>query len=265
MHLLLAHAIQIDTETTGSMTLGSPKYRQIANRMVSEMRNGTYEVGDRLPTEHRLMAAFGVSRHTVRQATQLLKQMGVIEAHQGKGSVVVSKPSPPEFVERVHSVEAPVDKGTNVNRRLIQKRIVRANTELADAFGCDTDRDFLELQYLRNIVQKTELPAVFLKVWIDPMFGSIASLLETEGGTTRDAIIDVMKRRYEFETAAIRQNVSACALDEAAADILDRPVGECALRIERRYYQSSATNPHIRTVSICRHELLSIESYFQTI
>ena len=195
--MLLAHAIQTDTETTGSMTLGSPKYRQIANRMVSEMRNGTYEVGDRLPTEHRLMAAFGVSRHTVRQATQLLKQMGVIEAHQGKGSVVVSKPSPPEFIERVHSVEAPVDKGTYVNRRLVHKRIVRADTELANAFGCGTDRDFLELQYLRNIVQKIELPAVFLKVWIDPMFGSIASLLETEGGTTRDAIVNVMNGRYE--------------------------------------------------------------------
>ena len=37
-----------------------------------------------------------------------------------------------------------------------------------------------------------------------------------------------------------------------------------ALRFERRHYRSSATNPHVRAVSICRNELLSIESYFQT-
>ena len=37
-----------------------------------------------------------------------------------------------------------------------------------------------------------------------------------------------------------------------------------ALRTERRHYQSSATTPHVRAVSICRNELPSIESYFQT-
>lgn len=70
--------------------------------------------------------------------------------------------------------------------------------------------------------------------------------LETEGGTPRDTIVEVMKRRFEFETGVIRQNVSACAL-----------------LIERRYYQNSAGTPHVRTVSICRGDLLSIESYFQ--
>ena len=245
------------------MTAGSPKYRQIVNQIASEVSNGTYEVGDRLPTEHRLMSAFGVSRYTVRQATQSLKQMGVIEAHQGKGSVVISKPGALAFVERAHSVEALDDKSAYIDRRLFLRRIVLAGAELADAFGCGTDREFLELQYLRNIVQDTARPVVFLRVWIDPMFESIANLLEIEGGTTRDAIVDVMKRQFEIETAAIRQNVSACTLDAAAAEILDRPVGECALLIERRYYQSSAANPHIRTVSICRSELLSIESYFQ--
>ncbi len=245
------------------MTAGSPKYRQIVNRIMSEMREGTYEVGDTLPTERRLMDAFGVSRHTVRQATQALKQMGVVEARQGKGSVVVSKLGPTAFVERMHSVKSLVGQGASVNRRLVRKLIVRADSELAEAFSCGPDREFLELHYLRRIAEDPPLPAVFLKVWVDPMFESISNALETEGGTTRDVIVDVMKSRFEFETGAIRQNVSACALDETASAMLNRPAGECALLIERRYYQNSAGMPHVRTVSICRGDLLSIESYFQ--
>lgn len=245
------------------MTAGSPKYRQIVNRIVSEMREGTYKVGDALPTERRLMDAFGVSRHTVRQATQALKQMGVIDARQGKGSVVVSKPGPTAFVERMHSFKGLVDEGASVNRRLVRKLIVRADGELGEAFSCGPGRELLELQYLRQIVEDPPLPAVFLKVWIDPMFESISNALETEVGTTRDAIVEVMKRRFEFETGAIRQNISACALDKADAAMLDRPTGECALQIERRYYQNSAGTPHVRTLSVCRGDLLSIESYFQ--
>lgn len=245
------------------MTAGSPKYRQIVNRIVSEMREGTYEVGDALPTERRLMDAFGVSRHTVRQATQALKQMGVIDARQGKGSVVVSKPGPTVFVERMHSVKSLVGEGASVNRLLVRKLTVRADGELAEAFGSGPDREFLELHYLRQIVKDPPLPAVFLKVWVDPMFESISNALETEDGTTRDAIVEVMKRRFEFETGAIRQNVSACTLDEATAAMLDRSAGECALLIERRYYQNSAGTPHVRTASVCRGDLLSIESYFQ--
>ncbi len=245
------------------MTAGGPKYRQIADQIVSEMRKGTYVVGDMLPTEHRLMTAYGVSRHTVRRATQALKQMGVIEARQGKGSIVVSRPGSTAFIERAPSIEEFVDKGASLDRRLVEKRIVLANGALAEAFGCSPGRELLETRYLRHVVRDTAVPAVFLTVWIDPMFESIANLLEIEDGTTRDAIVEVMKRQFALETGVIRQNVSACALDTVAAGMLDRPLGECALRIERRYYQKSASTPHLRTISICRSDLLSIESYFQ--
>ena len=245
------------------VTVHTPKYRQIVDQIVSEMARGTYNIGDLLPPEHRMMSAYGVSRHTVRQATQALKQMGVIEPRQGVGSVVVSKPGGTSFIERVPSVEAIVDMGAEIDRRLIGKKLVSAGEDLATAFGCDPDREFLEMKFLRHVVGETTVPTVFLTVWLDPLFGAISDLLESEGGTTRDAIVEIMKREFAFEVSAIRQNVSAWALDAEAAAVLKRAEGECALKIERRYYQKSSTQPHLRTMSICRGDLLTIESYFQ--
>ncbi len=245
------------------MAVGIPKYRQIVDQIVAEVRSGTYAVGDMLPTEHRLMAAYGVSRHTVRQATQALRQMGIIEARQGRGSIVVAKPGLSAFVERVASIEELVNNGAKLDRRLVGKTTVEADSELSQAFGCKPGREFVEMRFVRHIVSDRAIPTVALTVWIDPMFESISTTLESENGTTRDAIVEVMRRQFAFETASIRQNVSAFALDEASAEALGRPLGECALRIERRYYRDSSSTPHLRTVSICRHDLLSIDSYFQ--
>ncbi len=245
------------------MTQGNPKYRQIVSQILSEIGRGTYEVGEFLPTEHRLMTAYGVSRHTVRRAMQSLKQMGVIQAQQGKGSIVVSKSNSAAFIEKIPSLEAIVDIGADLNRRLLGKSIVIADDELASAFGCATGREFLEMHFVRNLITEREVPTVFIKVWIDPIFESISEFLEIEGGTTRDAIVDVMKQHFQFETGAIRQTVSACGIDTQTAAILDRSVGECALKIERRYYQNSVSLPHLRSISICRGDLLKIESHFQ--
>lgn len=245
------------------MTPGSPKYHQIVNRILTGIRRGQYGVGELLPTEHRLMTAYGVSRHTVRQAMQSLKQMGVIQVHQGKGSVVVSKPDATAFIEKIPSLEAIVDMGADLNRRLLKKLVVIADGELAGAFGCETGREFLEMHFVRNLIREPEVPTVFLKVWVDPVFGSISDFLEFEGGTTRDAMVDVLKRHFEFETGAIRQTVSACTIDDEAASVLNLPVGGCALKIERRYYQSPVLLPHLRSISVCRGDLLRIESHFQ--
>lgn len=209
------------------------------------------------------MLAYGVSRHTVRKAMQALKQMGVIEVLQGKGSVVVSIPGKMSFVERVPSIEALIDSGGTTDRCLIDKQRICADGELAEAFACEIGREFLQMRFLRHLIKAKSTPMALLTVWIDPMFETISSLLEVEGGYTRDAIVEVMKLQYAFETTAVRQIVSACTLNAETASLLNRPESDSALKIERRYYQNSTKSPHLRSISICRSDLLSVESFFQ--
>lgn len=242
----------------------SPKYQQIVNQLLADIKRGSYAVGATLPTENRLVTAHGVSRHTVRQAMQELKQMGVVEAQQGKGTIVIANGHTAAFVEKIPSLESIVDMGAQLNRKLLQKRLVGADSALAEAFGCDPGREFLEIDFIRSLQQDPVVPTVFLRVWIDPLFRKISDYLEFDSGTTRDAIVDVMKEQFQIETKAIRQTVSACSLNEQAASVLDLPAGTSALKIERKYYRNSVSKPHLRSISICRGDMLKIESYFQS-
>lgn len=69
------------------------KYNQIYQSLSSDIVEGKYEAGEILPSEHKLLESFGVSRETVRKALNLLQENGYIQKMKGKGSVIIYNPS----------------------------------------------------------------------------------------------------------------------------------------------------------------------------
>lgn len=68
----------------------SPKYRQIAAELRDQILGAALRPGDRLPTEPQLMDTYSVSRNTVRLATALLVNEGLVERVAGRsGGMVV--------------------------------------------------------------------------------------------------------------------------------------------------------------------------------
>lgn len=63
-------------------------YRQLAERLADRIAAGDYGPFERLPTEAELMAAYRVSRVTVRQAVEALIDRGLVMRKQGKGTFV---------------------------------------------------------------------------------------------------------------------------------------------------------------------------------
>jgi len=67
-------------------------YEKIANQILEAIFRGDLKPGDKLQSENELSKTFGVSRVTIREALQFLKQLGVIEVRQGaKGGAYVKK------------------------------------------------------------------------------------------------------------------------------------------------------------------------------
>ena len=60
----------------------------IAETLKQQITEGTYRVGDKLPTEPELMKTFGVGRSSVREVVKLLVNMGVVRVQQGSGTFV---------------------------------------------------------------------------------------------------------------------------------------------------------------------------------
>lgn len=66
----------------------APKYQRIASALRTDIREGTYGPGDRLPAETALMERFKVSLPTLRQAIGLLRAEGLVESRHGIGTFV---------------------------------------------------------------------------------------------------------------------------------------------------------------------------------
>ncbi|SFU74756.1 GntR family transcriptional regulator [Pseudoduganella namucuonensis] len=65
-----------------------PLYAQIKEALRAKIVDGTYAPHQRLPSESEMMAAFGVSRITVRQAIRDLQNEGLLFSVHGKGTFV---------------------------------------------------------------------------------------------------------------------------------------------------------------------------------
>lgn len=64
------------------------KYEQIVSWVNGEIESGSFERGDKLPSENELMERFGVSRQTVRRAMEELTEKGIVEGRRGSGTYV---------------------------------------------------------------------------------------------------------------------------------------------------------------------------------
>ena len=66
------------------------KFMNIVDWIKENIRNGTFEAGERLPTEEEMSDQFSCSRYTVRQALTNLEKDGLIVATQ-EGATVSDK------------------------------------------------------------------------------------------------------------------------------------------------------------------------------
>ena len=65
-----------------------PFYYQITEYLYDQIKKGNFNPGDSLPPERELCEKFGVSRGTIRQATNILAMKGFVRRKQGKGTVI---------------------------------------------------------------------------------------------------------------------------------------------------------------------------------
>lgn len=123
---------------------GTPAYLRIKRLVSSRIRTGEWDAGDRLPSEHQLVSALGVSRMTVNRALRELADSGAIVRSSGVGSFVAApKAASPLF--EVRNIADEVQRRGHRHRT----RLVSLTAEDADGrpFAADsaTDRVFHSL------------------------------------------------------------------------------------------------------------------------
>ena len=65
----------------------SAKHNQIANHLITDILDGNYRVGERLPSERDLASRFQANRGAVREAMKTLQQIGLADIQPGGARV----------------------------------------------------------------------------------------------------------------------------------------------------------------------------------
>ena len=71
-----------------------PLYVQLSDLFRGRIARGEWPVGMQIPSLEQLMADFGVSRMTLRQAIEVLSREGLLSAERGRGTFVSGVPEP---------------------------------------------------------------------------------------------------------------------------------------------------------------------------
>lgn len=241
------------------MSSGTPKYAMILNRIIREIQNGTYAVGDTLPTESELMTAYGVSRFTVRSALQELRNRGLIVSRQGQGSRVVSTGQHAALTEQIQSLDELIAFGQETRRKLLGYQIVTADEALAKQFECNPGRQLLQVEMLRYSLGDHPKPVAYLMLWMDALYEDIVDILEGQ----QSAVAEIMQERLQLSIGRVTQRASAQAMTREVAAVLDGKPGDAALCISRTYRVDAASPPHLLARSICPAGAVELLSEFE--
>ncbi|WP_458319024.1 FadR/GntR family transcriptional regulator [Mycolicibacterium brisbanense] len=104
----------------------------VVERLREEIRAGSWAIGSKIPTEAKLVAAYGVSRTSVREAVRSLVQLGLLETRQGDGTYVVAEDEVAAVLQ--HAIDAAAENEVIVVRRALDVLAAReaANNRSAE-------------------------------------------------------------------------------------------------------------------------------------
>ncbi|MBL3700631.1 FadR/GntR family transcriptional regulator [Leucobacter luti] len=107
---------------------------QVVERLRTEIVEGRWRVGERIPPEPELMADLGVARGTLREALRALQYSGMLEIRRGDGTFVRARSEVPGALARSAGSLRDVLEA----RSTLEPQLARFAAERADA--ADTDR-----------------------------------------------------------------------------------------------------------------------------
>jgi GntR family transcriptional regulator len=205
---------------------GLPLYRRIEADLRDKIRSGTLRPGAQVAPEPELMAAYGVSRATVRQGLAGLVAEGLLEIRRGLGTYVTA----PRFEHTIggfYSFSREIERhGLQPGTRVLGLRREPAADAAADALGLAVGTPVVALRRLRLagpdplVVETSHLPAA--------RFPDLERL-----DFSKVRLYDTLMNAYGCRPTRARETFEPVLLTADEAALLDQRRGEPALRVER--------------------------------
>ena len=196
------------------------------------IETGTYQPGERLPSEANLASELGISRGTLREAFLNLEREGVIVRKHGVGTFVAPgcEHRLESGLERLESIlELAARRGLQTKFDALQVREEPANVELADRLQAAPGT---LLTSVRRVIVVDKVPVAYM---LDVVLSSVlpsATVDESFNGS----VLDLLKQKQEQPIAQAMADIVALNADASLADKLGVEPGQAVLLIEETLF-----------------------------
>lgn len=134
-----------------SREAGVSYYQQLSSILIRQIEGGTFQSGDRLPTEMEMSKRYRLNRHTVRKALEKLEYEGFIYKIKGKGTFIANNKIPYKISRKTSFTTSVPDVGLNPDARLIDYYEVAAESKLAKKLNLPPSSKVIVLEILRFV------------------------------------------------------------------------------------------------------------------
>jgi GntR family transcriptional regulator, transcriptional regulator of bglA len=127
------------------------KYKEIADQLESDIRDGKFDVTKKLPTEEELMKSFEVSRNTIRKAITQLVNRGYIYQVQGSGMFLRDK-SVTDYINlgSLRGLTKDLTSKT-IDTQILDLRVIEADEDTAQKIRCEKGAKLYFCKRLRAV------------------------------------------------------------------------------------------------------------------
>ncbi|MES2889615.1 MAG: GntR family transcriptional regulator [Pseudomonadota bacterium] len=216
------HLSPTEQRSPPSLTLHSRIREELRERIL----RGALQPHDRVPSESELMAHYGVSRVTVRQALGDLQSARMIVKVPGKGSFVAALKPFQELGRLQGFAEAMNSRGHDTFSRLIRLETVTAPDRVADRLQLPVGAQVTEVQRVRFLDGR---PVSVDTTWLPLHLGG---RLQRDDLVTRDIFL-ILETDLATPLGHADLALDAVGADARTASLLDLPPGSPVLHIER--------------------------------
>ncbi len=200
-----------------------PLWSQVLDDLQRRLASGA--PADRFPTEAELVAEYGVSRHTVRDALRRLRDSGVLESVRGRGTRVSGVPIE-QPLGSLYSLFAVVEERGMAQRSDVLALRIEQDAEAASRLDLAPDAELLHLSRLRRADDE---PLALDQAWLPAELAR--PLLEAD--FARAALYDELAARTGVRPDGGEERITAVMPDGLTRELLEVPPEQACLRVER--------------------------------
>lgn len=205
---------------------------QLAELLTNRIKDGTWPVGFRLPTEMELMREHNVGRITVRRALAKLEDAGLINRRPRVGTTVISTGAELQFVYSLPSLADINQLGNHHQRKILHVQRFVADEISANVLNVPVGSSYLLLSDLRVSVVENSTPMAFTNVYIPWRYRSVLSRAQAE---PTSLIVNLIQSLTGNTLHKIDQHISSYPMPARWAALLNVKAESPALRILRHY------------------------------